>query len=132
MGNGNDTVHSSSSYDVDNPGPDTVSQTNYHSNGSVHQYDSKDGDWGTHGHSVYDSGKDHYNGNSSYDRSVDDPKSEGRSWNDRRMFLEFFSELSFAELQQIESLSTNEYVKRSARHFMQSNCGNDMNRGLGL
>jgi len=113
-------TYSSYSYDVDNPSADVVSQTDYHTNGSVHQYDSKDGDFNTHSHTVYGSGRDHALGNNpSYDRNINDPSSANRGWNNRRAFLDILQELSFAELQQVEALSTNEYVRQSARHFMQ-------------
>lgn len=40
MGKDNNTAHSSASYDVDNPSNDYVSQTDYHQDGTVHQYDN--------------------------------------------------------------------------------------------
>jgi len=79
-------VYSGASYDIDNlDGEDYVSQTDYHSNGSVHQYDAINGDWSIgHSHAVYNNGIDHSKGNSSYNRDTNDKDSYGRSWNDRR------------------------------------------------
>ena len=117
-------TYSSNSYDVDNPSAGGeygyVSQTDYRSDGSVHQYDSKDGDWSKgHGHSSYNSGKDHALGNAnSNSRSVNDSRSSGRSWTNRRIIFERLFELSFEELQYVEAISTNDYIKRSARHLM--------------
>ncbi|MDD4808877.1 MAG: hypothetical protein PHP12_02380 [Bacilli bacterium] len=46
-------------------------------------------------------------------------KEETRPWKNRYFGLQYLSTLSFVELQMIEAKSTNEYVRQSARHFMQ-------------
>lgn len=119
MGNGDETVSSTASYDVDDPnGADYCSQTDYHADGTVHVYDAKDGDFSNgYNHTVYSNAMDHFNDDKEWERGMEN--SSGKSWTDRHAFLAALSELSFVELQQVETLSTNEYVKRSARHFIQ-------------
>lgn len=42
-----------------------------------------------------------------------------RPWVDKHLLMQSLSGLSFFELQTVEAKSTNEYVKQSARYFMQ-------------
>lgn len=117
---------STASYDVDDPnGEDYCSQTDYHSDGTVHVFDSVDGSFSNgYNHTVYDSNMDHFNNEHSWERGM--TNSVGREWTDRHAFLETLSQLSFAELQRLEAFSTNGYVKKSARFLMQTSsysCG---------
>lgn len=74
-------------------------------------YTPTDGDW-TKGHG-------HQNVHNGYDRPADDEKSIGRDWKNPWKILALLSNLSFDELQIVESMHENEYIRNSARHIMQ-------------
>lgn len=80
--NGNQTDWGYYTYDIDNPDSDVVAKTDVHHDGTVHRYDSTDGDFDKgHGHRVYgDSWTYASDGKPTYDRNPNDPKSVGRKW----------------------------------------------------
>lgn len=91
-------------------GPVTsVVKTN--NDGSKDVYSNSSGIFGskTHSHTAYDS-----NGSQTYHR---DEGVKGGKWNGYLMLA--LSELSLSQLATVEAQSTNEYVKSSARFYMQ-------------
>lgn len=81
--------------------------------GSFDVYTSKSG-WKDHSHTHYDS-----SGNKTYDR----PEGSNHSWSHRQkdFALRWLQTLSFEELQYIEKMSSNDYLRIAARHFMTFN-----------
>src|SRR5699024_7593112 len=82
-------------------------------NGSFDVYTTRSG-WKDHSHTHYDS-----NGNKTYDR----PEGSSHSWSHRQkdFALRRLQTLSFENLQYIEKMSSNDYLKAAARHFMTFN-----------
>lgn len=78
-------------------------------NGNI--YTPTNGDW-TQGHG-------HINVKNGYNRPSDSPKSIARPWKNNWAILETLSNLSFEELQIVESEHQNEYIRNSARYIMQ-------------
>lgn len=73
------------SYDIDDPdGADYCASTDFKSDGSVQRYDALGGNFGNgHGHRGYGSVDDYLAGNEKdWSRSVGDPASKDRVWND--------------------------------------------------
>lgn len=70
------------SYDIDDDENEYTSQTDVHDDGTVHRYDSIDGNWSTgHNHTVYNSMNDFVNDNSRWNRGINN--SYGRNWKDK-------------------------------------------------
>lgn len=75
-------------------------------------YDRTDDDW--------NKGHGHHNINATIwgGRDKDDDDSKGKKWRNPWKVFENLSRLSFAELQELEALSDNEYIKLSARTLL--------------
>ena len=78
-------------------------------NGNI--YTPTNGDW-TQGHG-------HINTKNGYNRPADSPNSIGRPWKNNWAVIATLSNLSFEELQIVEALHKNEYIRNSARRLMQ-------------
>lgn len=75
-------------------------------------YTPTDGDW-TKGHG-------HKNENTNYDRKSDDPRSRGRNWKNNWVALNALSVLAYEDLQNVEALSSNDYIKKSASSLLKT------------
>jgi len=83
--------------------------------GSVDVYSNPSGVIGSS-----DYGHKGYNSSGAKDANRDPGIRKGSTF--KGFAMECMSELSFVKLQQIEMLNANNYVKRSARHFMERVC----------